>query len=133
MHNTQRTQQVTDAAPEAVSLLDAIMEVGVRKSDTVPAAPSALDALVADTATVGKWSRGRKLVVRDVQVARQDSDSLCQGGLFGMVEESTEPVRALHATQIPMDAVEVERSKGCCVCGDGRCGIGPFIVTKGGK
>lgn len=130
MHNTQRNQQLPSDAAAAIngeqSLLDAIMEVGVR---TAPA----LDALVADATPTGKFSRGRKLVVRDVQVARQDSDSLCQGGLFGMVEESTEPVRALHATQIPMDAVEVERSKGCCVCGDGRCGIGPFIITKGGK
>jgi len=110
------------------------MEVGVRKSDAVPAAPSALDALVADTATVGKWSRGRKIIMRgDVQIIRQDADVAMVGGLFGMVDESTEPVRALHATQIPMDAVEVERSKGCCVCGDGRCGIGPFIITKEGK
>jgi hypothetical protein len=96
-----------------------------------PAAPSALDAITAEP--VAKYSRGRRLVVRHVEVVRQDEDVLSVGGLFGSVDESTEPIRPLHATQIPMDAVQTDRSSGCCVCGDGRCNIGPFIVKKGGR
>jgi hypothetical protein len=137
MHKTQRQEQLTTAAPEALfaepSLLDLMLEqdAPVRKA----AAPSMLDALVADAAPTGKFSRGRKLIVRNVEVVRQDSDVCCQGGLFGMVEEATEASRPVHGSQIslPMGAVETDRDNGCCVCGDPGCGIGPFVVRKGGR
>jgi hypothetical protein len=57
------------------------------------------------------------------------------GGLFGAVEEAVEPSRPVHGSQIalPIGAVQTDKSSGCCVCGDGRCNIGPFIVKKGGR
>ena len=136
MHNTQRQQQLTNDAPAAIyrerSILDAVLEKGVREP-AAPAAPSALDGIAAEP--VGKWSRGRKLVVRDVQVARQDADTQCVGGLFGMVEESAEPARRVHGSQmsLPMGAVQTDRGSGICICGDKGCDIGPFVRTGGGR
>jgi hypothetical protein len=104
-------------------VLDAILERGVRES--APAAPSALDAIVAEP--TGKWSRGRLLTVRYEGTVRQDEDTQCVGGLFGAVKEATEPGRPLHGSQIPLGAVETDRGSGCCICGDKGCGIGPFV------
>ena len=126
---TQRSNAVTqereDAFAEAVtreqSLLDAMVEVGVR----TPAAPSALDAIASEP--VARYSRGRKIVVRNFEALKQDADVLSVGGLFGAVDEATEPVCGLHGKQIPFGMVETDRGSGCCVCGDKRCNIGPFV------
>ena len=125
MHSTpQQTKQLTNDAPAAIyrerSILDAMLEEAVEP--VAPAAPSILDTV---TEPVAKYSRGRRLVVRHVEIVRQDTDVQSVGGLFVGTHS------ALHASwSLPMGAVEVDRSKGCCVCGDGRCNIGPFIVTK---
>jgi hypothetical protein len=136
MHTTpQQTKQLTNDAPAVTvyrerSILDDMVEETRELVDPfTPAAPSILDAV---TEPVAKWSRGRKLVVRNVEVAKQDTDVQSVGGLFGAVDESAEPVAFLHGSQasLPMGAVQTDKSTGCCVCGDGRCNIGPFILTK---
>ncbi len=113
-------ETVYQETPE-VSLLDAI----VAASTVAPM--SDLLSLMLDRPAV---KVRRRLVVRDVVVARQDSDVLCQGGLFGSVEASSTPQGHMAAIQdalfagapVPVAA----RGSVCVVCGDARCGIGPF-------
>ncbi len=129
MHNATQTQR----QPETVyredaggSLLDAMVEMGVRSVGRP--APSVLEQIEAPTQ---QYSRGRRLVVRDVVVVvAQDSDVLCQGGLFGAVEPSSTPQghRAMVQDGLFASASQIEARRGsvCVVCGDARCGIGPF-------
>jgi hypothetical protein len=135
MHSKpQQTKQLTNDTATTIyrerSILDDMIEESRELVDPFTPAPSALDAIAAEP--VAKWSRGRKLVVRNVEVVKQDTDVQSVGGLFGAVDEAVEPSRPVHGSQIalPIGAVQTDKSTGCCVCGDGRCNIGPFILTK---
>jgi hypothetical protein len=122
--NTQRSEQTQATEYRELSWLDAITEV------RAPVVVSLLDQVEAPKA---KYSRGRVLVVRDVEVARQDAEVLMVGGLFGMVDAS-ETARGHHnmmqVAMFPDAATTPERRRGsvCSVCGDPKCGIGPFMT-----
>jgi hypothetical protein len=109
-----------------LSALEAALEVGVRETAPAlaPAPPSLLDTVASEP--VARWSRGRRITVSH-EVIRQDEDLHCVGGLFGAVEEATEPSRPVHGQQIPLGAVATDRGTGICICGDKGCGIGPFV------
>jgi hypothetical protein len=121
----QSTEKFLDAFVDATvrdgSLLDAMVEAAAVRT------PSALDAIASEP--VARYSRGRKIVVRH-EAVRQDADVLSVGGLFGSVEESSEPVVGFHATQIPMGAIQTDRGSGVCICGDRKCPIGPFVIRE---
>lgn len=119
---TQTIQQATETQYQEYSFLDSIIEAGVRE----PARVSLLDQVEAPTQ---KYSRGRVIVVRDVEVCRQDSDVLSVGGLFGMVEENATAQghhRMMQAGLFP-DATPERGRSGICVCGEEGCRIGPFL------
>ena len=105
-----------------ISFLDAIAEMGVREVER----PSVMDSLEV---SAGKFSRGRRLVVRDVEVIAQDRDDMSVGGLFGTVAPAVEARRAHPMYQADMfpGATPERRTGGICVvCGEAGCGIGPF-------
>jgi hypothetical protein len=113
-------------AESGTSLLDAMVEAGAQ-GPTVN-----LDKV---TAPATGFSRGRRLVVRDVVIVAQDSDLLCQGGLFGSVEATAPQGHWAAVQQSLIDntaTVDVRTGGSVCVCGDGGCDIGPF-VAKGGR